>query len=74
MAPGNPPTPPTQNNPPLCPTILTHTLSSMFSMNMRVGSMRKVSMGMGKESMGMRKGSMSMRVGVGVGTWGRGVW
>ena len=37
-------------------------------MNMRVGSMRKVSMGMGKESMGMRKGSMSMRVGVGVGT------
>ena len=67
MAAGNPSTPPTQNNPPLCPTILIHTLLSMFSMNMRVGSMRK-------GSMGMRKGSMSMRVGVGVGTWGRGVW
>ena len=46
----------------------------MFSMNMRVGSMRKGSMGMGKESMGMRKGSMSMRVGVRVGTWRRGAW
>ena len=26
-----PPTPPTWNNPPLCPTILTHTLSSTFN-------------------------------------------
>ena len=31
MAAGNPPTPPTRNNPPLCPTKLMHMLLSTFS-------------------------------------------